>query len=228
MPRLLHIPLSAERLTTRHVHWVSHYFIFQNTQKNRESFRPPVGNLLFLIPFLFVPFLFFFCLTTSPNPNTKIQDTKSDLQKTQIHYYYYYCKFISTASKISKWQSRNHKKKLQSSAHKRLFLENLEQPPKWAEKISREFPLGGPSPCGKAGLAPCRQCTVSFFLAVSLFLFSLNLFAHVSKSKPQNPRYKNRPPKNKHKYIFVNSSAQRAKYQSGKVEITKKVAKFRS
>lgn len=29
----------------------------------------------------------------------------------------------------------------------------------------RGFPLGGPSPCGKAGLAPCRLCTFSSFLA---------------------------------------------------------------
>ena len=29
-----------------------------------------------------------------------------------------------------------------------------------------EFPLGGPSPCGKAGLAPCRQCMFSSFSQV--------------------------------------------------------------
>ena len=36
--------------------------------------------------------------------------------------------------------------------------------PKTPPKKSREFPLGGPSPCGKTGLASCRQCTFSIFL----------------------------------------------------------------
>ena len=36
--------------------------------------------------------------------------------------------------------------------------------PKRPPKKSREFPLGGPSPCGKTGLAPCRQCTFSIYL----------------------------------------------------------------
>ena len=36
--------------------------------------------------------------------------------------------------------------------------------PKTPPKKSREFPLGDPSPCGKTGLASCRQCTFSIFL----------------------------------------------------------------
>ena len=36
--------------------------------------------------------------------------------------------------------------------------------PKTPPKKSREFPLGDPSPCGKTGLASCRQCTFSMFL----------------------------------------------------------------
>ena len=49
-----------------------------------------------------------------------------------------------------------------------------------AKKNWREFPLGSPSPCGRAGLAPCRQCTFScvFWLA------SLSL-----NSKTQNPNF---------------------------------------
>ena len=35
--------------------------------------------------------------------------------------------------------------------------------PKTPKKKSREFPLGGPSPCGKTGLAPCRPCIFSSF-----------------------------------------------------------------
>ena len=53
------------------------------------------------------------------------------------------------------------KLELQSSAHKRFFLENLEQLQKCDEKNSREFPIGGPSTCGKTGLAPCKQSTFS-------------------------------------------------------------------
>ena len=35
--------------------------------------------------------------------------------------------------------------------------------------------VGGPSPCGKTGLAPCRQCIFSSFLVVSLFFHLLFL-----------------------------------------------------
>ena len=38
-----------------------------------------------------------------------------------------------------------------------------------AQKKSPEFPLGGRSPCGKTGLAPCRQCIFSSFLVVFVF-----------------------------------------------------------
>ena len=63
------------------------------------------------------------------------------------------------------------------------------------KKKSREFPLGGPSCCGETGLAPCRQSTFSscFFLFFSHFFSICSI--KISKSKPQNPRYKTRPPK---------------------------------
>ena len=74
-------------------------------------------------------------------------------------------------------------------AHKRLFLENLEQLQKCAEKKkSREFPLGGPSPCGKTGLAPCRQCTLSLFFFILWY-----------------PKSKLRPPKSPPKACLPNS-----------------------
>ena len=101
-----------------------------------------------------------------------------------------------------------------------LFLENLEQLQKWAEKKSREFPLEGPSPCGKTGLAPCRQSILSscfvwspFFL-ISLFMFffgNQTLQKQTSKITSQsvsaqqllphrlknlNPSYQSYPPKN--------------------------------
>ena len=98
-----------------------------------------------------------------------------------------------------------------------LFLENLEQLQKWAEKKSREFPLEGPSPCGKTGLAPCRQSTFSscfvcshFFPIYSIFLDQIlqkqtckitsqsvsaqQLLPH--RLKNLNPSYQSYPPKN--------------------------------
>ena len=50
-----------------------------------------------------------------------------------------------------------------------------------SQKKLREFPLGGPSPCGKTGLAPCRQCTSSIFLHSFFgyfFSFVFYLFIH--------------------------------------------------
>ena len=78
------------------------------------------------------------------------------------------------------------------------------------KKKSREFPLGGPSPCGKTGLAPCRQSTFSSFLVFSFFFFSHLFFFwvdQISKFKPKNPRYKIRPlksPQNKMKRSLEN------------------------
>ena len=45
-------------------------------------------------------------------------------------------------------------------------------PKKW-----REFPLGAPSPCGKTGLAPCRQCTFSIFLHSFFGYFSRSIYS---------------------------------------------------
>ena len=116
--------------------------------------------------------------------------------------------------------------------------------PKRPKKKSREFPLGGP---GKTGLAPCRQCTFFFLFGCFFFFLNLLFFANlqiqtpkskIQKSKLQNPESKIKayikfwfmtgPQKKMDKYIFANSWAQRAKYQSDKVELTKKVAKFGS
>ena len=58
--------------------------------------------------------------------------------------------------------------------------------PKTPKKKSREFPLGGPSPCGKTGLAPCRQCTCSSLLVVPFFFSSVFL----TKSPNPNPKIK--------------------------------------
>ena len=60
------------------------------------------------------------------------------------------------------------------------------------KKKLREFPLRGPSPCGKTGLTPCRQCTFCFLGCFSFFLIC---FLQISKSKPQNPRSKNQDSK---------------------------------
>ena len=88
------------------------------------------------------------------------------------------------------YPQKNYKQnwELQSSAHERLFLENLEQLQKRAEKNSREFPLGGPSPCGKTGIAPCRQCTFSLFFFILWY-----------------PKSKLRPPKSPPKACLPNS-----------------------
>ena len=48
--------------------------------------------------------------------------------------------------------------------------------PKTPKKNWREFHLGGPSPYGKAALAPCRQCIVSSCLSFLPFFFSFVLF----------------------------------------------------
>ena len=61
------------------------------------------------------------------------------------------------------------------------------------KKKSREFPLGGPCPCGKAGLASCRQSTV-FSLFGCFFCFWPNL-QNPNHKIHQNPRSKTRPPK---------------------------------
>ena len=81
-----------------------------------------------------------------------------------------------------------------------LFLENLEQLQKWAEKKSREFPLEGPSPCGKTGLAPCRQSILSSCFVWSPF-FLISLFMFFLGTKP----CKNRPPKSPPKACLPNS-----------------------
>ena len=63
---------------------------------------------------------------------------------------------------------------------------------------SREFPLGGPSPCGKTGLTPCRQCTFCFLGCFSFFLicfFFANLQIQTPKSKIQKSKLQNPNPK---------------------------------
>ena len=56
-----------------------------------------------------------------------------------------------------------------------LFLENLEQLQKCDEKNFARVPPRGPSPCGKTGLAPCRQSTFSSCFVCSPF-FRIYLF----------------------------------------------------
>ena len=64
------------------------------------------------------------------------------------------------------------------------------------KKKSREFPLGGPSPCGKTRLAPCRQCTFSiFFVCSASFFFRPNLQLQTPKSKIKNQTFKMASPK---------------------------------
>ena len=87
-----------------------------------------------------------------------------------------------------------------------LFLENLEQLQKCAAKKNRESsPLEGPSPCGKTGLAPCRQSTFPSFLFVAHVFSHLIFSDQNSKFKPKNPTYKNRPPKSPPKACLPNS-----------------------
>ena len=83
------------------------------------------------------------------------------------------------------------------------------------QKKSREFPLGGPSPCGKTGLAPCRQCTFPSCLFPYCFP-AIWPYSHESYTFGvlHELLVHDRSPPKKRKYIFANSSAQRAKYQS--------------
>ena len=117
----------------------------------------------------FLFFLFFF-LTKSPNAKPKIQDTKSPLQKEwNGRKTCCFGGFVIVVVYAFHWISHHVPKR-----------------PK--KKIAR-VPLGGPSPCGKTGLTPCRQCTFCFLGCFSFFLICF--FLQISKSKPQNPRSKN-------------------------------------
>ena len=80
------------------------------------------------------------------------------------------------------------------------FLNIWNKLQKCAEQNSREFPLGGPSPCGKTGLAPTigNVFFLPFWLFLSFFPF-----------KPKNPRYKIRPPKSTPK---INETVPRKHY----------------
>ena len=73
---------------------------------------------------------------------------------------------------------------LQSSAHKRLVSWKSGTTPKMRWKKSREFPLGGPSTCGKTGLAPCRQSTFSSCLICSPFFLMCFFWTKSYKNKP--------------------------------------------
>ena len=90
--------------------------------------------------------------------------------------------------------------------------------PKRTKKNWREFPLGGPSPCGKAGLAPCRRCTFSCVF----WLPSLNL-----NSKTQNPNSKSKlqtSPKSSQKKMkrsLENLFLIHKKYQNPKSKISR-------
>ena len=105
-----------------------------------------------------------------------------------------------------------------------LFLENMEQFQKCDEKNRESSPLEGPSPCGKTGLAPCRQSTFSscfvcphFFPIYSIFLDQIlqkqtckitsqsvsaqQLLPH--RLKNLNPSYQSYPPENVFKKMGV-------------------------
>ena len=125
----------------------------------------------------FSSFCFFLMCFFWPNlqiqtPKSKIQNQTSKIthQKNETvlrkHYHFSFC-FIIVFFAVH-WISHHVPKRQQNS---------------------REFPLRGPSPCGKTGLAPCRQCTYSsfllFFFLICFFCFFNLFFGVVDKLNPE-------------------------------------------
>ena len=151
----------------RAVHWVSHHVPKRPKKKSREfplggpgkTGLAPCRQCTFF--FLFGCFFFFsqfvvFCKSPNPNPkiqNPKIKTPKSRIQNQSLHQVLvhdrspkkngqiYFCKFMGTASKISKWQSGTHQKSCKVRLINVCFLKIWNKLQKCAEKKSREFCL---------------------------------------------------------------------------------------
>ena len=148
------VPFIGFPITSQNVNKKSQEFPLGGHSRCSKTGLAPCRQCSFS-SFCFFSHVFFWPNLQIQTPKSKIQNQTSKIthQKNETvlrkHYHFSFC-FIIVFFAVH-WISHHVPKRQQNS---------------------REFPLRGPSPCGKTGLAPCRQCTYSsFLLFFSPFVF---------------------------------------------------------
>ena len=138
---------------------------FQETSPENRDLS---GNILWknfrehLWEFLGGPLGCFFLVPNIPGKSGDISFFR-DWFFRDMFFRYCTCFSVTGVKKTQNPKSKSKNKKLQCFGHKRFFLKKLPPHPKTLQQNKARAPLRGPSPRGKAGLAPCRQCTCSSF-----------------------------------------------------------------
>ena len=189
-----------------------------------------VKNMILQAKYLFLPLWYFFllfyhlfvCFFIFLGWTNSSRDSQGLISRPKKNYIQMH-QHSEQNIKVIKWKSP---KKVAKLGSKRLFLENLEQTPKMRWK---KFARVSPRPIGPkenkkhvfAGNVFVSSSLVVFSVVLSCFLLFYFLGVDKFKSRLAGFNFKTK------KELHPNSSAQRAKYQSDKMEITKKSCKVR-